>query len=83
MRDMVEEKKVSLMKMDTLKNVVDSLTKFVSTENFSFCRGSTSIAALDCWLCNTVNPCMKRKQQVGECWVCDIFFAWKNFVGFI
>jgi hypothetical protein len=30
-RDMIEEKKVSLMKVDTLKNVVDSLTKSVST----------------------------------------------------
>jgi phosphoribosyl-AMP cyclohydrolase len=34
-RDMVEEKKVLLEKVDTLKNVVDSLTKSVSTENFS------------------------------------------------
>jgi phosphoribosyl-AMP cyclohydrolase len=31
-RDMVEEKKVLLMKVDTLKNVVDSLTKSMSTE---------------------------------------------------
>jgi hypothetical protein len=30
-RDMVEEKKVLLEKVDTLKNVVDSLTKSVST----------------------------------------------------
>ena len=30
-RDMVEEKKVLLEKVDTLKNVADSLTKFVST----------------------------------------------------
>jgi hypothetical protein len=37
-RDMVEEKKVLLMKVDTLKNVVDSLTKSVSTEKFSWCR---------------------------------------------
>ena len=34
-RDMVEEKKVLLMKVDTLKNVADSLTKSVSTEKFS------------------------------------------------
>jgi hypothetical protein len=34
-RDMVKEKKVLLMKVDTLKNVVDSLTKSMSTENFS------------------------------------------------
>jgi hypothetical protein len=47
-RDMVEEKKVLLMKVDTLNNVIDSLTKSVSTKNFSWCRGSMGIAALDC-----------------------------------
>jgi hypothetical protein len=45
---MVEENKVLLMKVDTLKNVVDSLKKFVSTEKFSWCRGSMGIDALDC-----------------------------------
>jgi hypothetical protein len=34
-RDMVEENKVLLEKVDTLKNVADSLKKFVSTETFS------------------------------------------------
>jgi Fe-S cluster biosynthesis and repair protein YggX len=47
-RDMIEEKKVSLMKVDTFKNLADSLTKFVSTEKFSWCRGSMGIVALDC-----------------------------------
>jgi hypothetical protein len=47
-RDMIEEKKVSLMKVDTLKNFADSLTKSVSTEKFSWCRGSMGIVALDC-----------------------------------
>ena len=47
-RDMVEEKKVFLMKVDTLKNVADSLTKYVRTEKFSWCRGSIGIVALDC-----------------------------------
>jgi hypothetical protein len=45
---MVEEKKALLMKVDTLKNVVDSLTKYVSTKNFSWCRGSMGISSLDC-----------------------------------
>jgi hypothetical protein len=74
-REMIEENKVLLMKVDTLKNVADSLTKSVSTDKFSWCRGSMGIAALDCCLCNPVTPCMQRKQQVGECWVCVIFFA--------
>jgi hypothetical protein len=47
-RNMVEEKKVLLMKVYTFKNVVDSLTKSVSTEKFSWCRGSMGIVALDC-----------------------------------
>jgi hypothetical protein len=45
---MVEEKKVLLIKVDTLKNVADSLTKFVSTKKFPWCRGSMGIDALDC-----------------------------------
>ena len=47
-RDMVEEKKVLLMKVDTLKNVADSLKQSVSNENFSWCRESMGIVALDC-----------------------------------
>jgi hypothetical protein len=34
-RDIVEEKKVLLEKVDTLKNFADSLTKSVSTEKVS------------------------------------------------
>jgi hypothetical protein len=45
---MIEEKKVSLMKVENLKNVADSLKKSVSTEKFSWCRGSMGIVALDC-----------------------------------
>jgi hypothetical protein len=47
-RDMVEENKVLLMKVDTLKNVADSLTQSVRTENFSWCIGSMGIFSLDC-----------------------------------
>jgi hypothetical protein len=47
-KDMVEEKKVLLMKVDTLKNFANSLKKSVSTENFSWCRESMGIVALDC-----------------------------------
>jgi hypothetical protein len=58
---MIEEKKVSLMKVDTLNNVADSLTKYVSTKKFSWCRGSMGITALDFLLCNHVTPCMQTK----------------------
>jgi hypothetical protein len=46
-RDMVEEKKVLLEKVDTLKNVADLLTKSVSTEKFSWCRVTMGISTLD------------------------------------
>jgi hypothetical protein len=47
-RDMIEENKILFMKVDTLKNVADSLTKSMSIDKFSWCRGSMGIDALDC-----------------------------------
>jgi hypothetical protein len=47
-RDMVEENNVLLEKVDTLKNAADSLTKFVSTKKFSWCRVTMGISTLDC-----------------------------------
>jgi hypothetical protein len=47
-RDMVEEKKVLLEKVDTLKNVADSLKNYVSIENFSWCSVTMGIVSLDC-----------------------------------
>ena len=46
-RDMVEDKRVLLVKVDTLNNVADALTKFVSTQNFSWCRETMGVAELD------------------------------------
>ena len=46
-RDMIEDKNVSLVKMDTLKNTVDALTKSVSSEKFSWCKETMGIAGLD------------------------------------
>jgi hypothetical protein len=43
-RDMVERKKVLLEKVDTLENIVDSLTKYVSAVKFSWCREAMGIA---------------------------------------
>jgi hypothetical protein len=50
---MVEEKKVLLEKVDTLKNVADSLTKSVSTENFSWCRVTMGILP---WIVDYIIP---------------------------
>ena len=47
-RYMVEEKKVFLEKVDTLKNVAYSLTKSMRTENFSSCKVKMGITSLDC-----------------------------------
>ena len=46
-RDMVEDKKALLEKVDTMKTVADSLTKYVSTEKFSWCREYMGIDALN------------------------------------
>ena len=45
-RDMIEDKKVLLVKVDTLKNTADALTKFVSSENFSWFREAMGISGL-------------------------------------
>jgi hypothetical protein len=42
-RDMVEDKKALQVKVDTLRNIVDSLTWSISTKKFSWCRGEMSI----------------------------------------
>ena len=45
-RDMIEDEKVLLVKVDTLKNTVDALTKSVSSEKFSQCRETMGISGL-------------------------------------
>jgi len=45
--DIIEDKKVLLVKVDSLKNNADALTKFVSFEKFSWCRETMGIAGLD------------------------------------
>jgi hypothetical protein len=47
-RDMVEENKVLLVKVDTLKKVADSLIKYISTESFSWCREKMGITSINC-----------------------------------
>ena len=45
-RDMVEAKRVLLVKVDTLKNVADALTKSLSTQKFSWCRETMGVEEL-------------------------------------
>ena len=46
-RDMIEDKKVLLVKVDTLKNTLDALTKYMSLEKSSWCREKMGISGLD------------------------------------
>ena len=46
-RDMIEDKKVLLEKVDTLKNTADALTKSMSSEKLSWCRETIGVAGLD------------------------------------
>eukprot|EP00253_Pinus_taeda_P006664 PITA_06664 len=46
-RDMIEDKKVLLVKVDTLKNTADALTKSVSFEKFSWCRETMGVVEID------------------------------------
>ena len=43
---MVEAKRVLMVKVDTLKNVADALTKSVSTHKLSWCRETRGVAKL-------------------------------------
>eukprot|EP00253_Pinus_taeda_P024830 PITA_24830 len=46
-RDMIEEKKVLLVKVDTLKNTADALTKSVSSKKLSWCRETMGVSGLE------------------------------------
>ena len=46
-RDMIEDKKVLLVKVETLKNTADALTKSVSSQKFSWCRETMGISGLE------------------------------------
>ena len=47
MRDMIEDKRVLLVKVETLKNVANALIKSVSTQKFSWCRETMGVVELD------------------------------------
>ena len=46
-RDMIEDRKVLLVKVDTLTNTADALTKSVSSKKFSWCREAMGISGLE------------------------------------
>ena len=55
---LVESNNVLLENVDTLDNVIDSLTKFVSTEKFSWCGEAMEIYVWIVDLEKFVSPCM-------------------------
>jgi len=57
---MIEDKKMLLVKVDTLKNTVDALTKYVSSKNFSWCRETMGIVGLDKKIISLVPPDGKK-----------------------
>jgi len=46
-RDMIKDKKVLLVKVDTLKNTADALKKSVSSKKFSWCREAMGVSGLE------------------------------------
>lgn len=72
-RDMIEDKKVLLVKVDTLKNIADTLTKSVSFEKFSWSRETMGILGLEKWLSSLVAP-RGKKTASGRMLGCVIFF---------
>eukprot|EP00253_Pinus_taeda_P032584 PITA_32584 len=46
-RDMIEDKKVLLVKVDTLKKTANALTKYVNSKKFSWCRETMGVGGLD------------------------------------
>ena len=80
--DMVEGKKVLLGKVDTLKNVVDSLTKSISTEKFSWCRESMGIDALNLWLYEYRSHCYAKETTSGRilgiCYILFMCIWWRG-----
>ena len=44
---MIKDKKVLLVKVDTLKNITDALKKSLSSQKFSSCRETMGNAGLD------------------------------------
>ena len=69
-----------LEKVDTLKNIENSLTKFVSIKKSTRCTKVIDITIL---LQGTevMDMFMKRRQQVGQCWV--ILYSFHDINGLV
>ena len=70
---MIEDKNVLLVKVDTLKNIGDALTKSMSSDKFSWCRETMGVAGLDKCLSSPMAPCGKKITN-GRILGCVVFF---------
>ena len=69
---MIEYKNVLLVKVDTLKNTADALTKSVSYEKFSWCREAMGISGLKKMTKLSYGPLWKENnkwENVGLCYI--------------
>ena len=70
---MIEDKKLLLVKVETLKNIADALKKCMSSEKFSWCRETMGITGMDKLLSSLMAPC-GRITTSGIMLGCVIFF---------
>jgi len=67
-RDMVKDGRVKLVKVETLMNDADSLTKLVSIEKFRWCSESMGLLAPKNKIMVLILPfLLQGVRQVGEC----------------
>jgi len=66
---MVEDKKVLLVKVDTLKNIADALTKSVSTKKFSWCRQTFGVGSMTKLSCGPLWKENNKWENVGLCYI--------------
>ena len=69
---MIEDKKVLLVKVDTLKNTADALKKSVSSEKFSWCRETMGVFRAGKMTKLSCGPLWKENKKweiVGLCYI--------------
>jgi len=78
-RDIIEDKKVLVVKVDILKNTTDALTKSMSSEKSSWCRETMGILGLDRQLSSIMAP-NGKKTTSGRMLGCVIIFPRLTYI---
>jgi hypothetical protein len=66
---------VLLEKVDMLGNILDSLTKYVSAVNFSWCREAMGIVALGIWTEVKESLVLAKRKTSGRMLCCYILYS--------